>query len=546
MPSRQTIYIAAAEWRWVILVACALVLLTFVPLLWVALMGTPNWQFMGVLHNYQDGATYLSKMALGENGSWLVTFQHTPEPHAGAFIQVLYVLLGQLARVMGMPSLVLFHVARVGAALLMYAALYQLAASIWTRVRTRRIFFVLVAVGSGLGWLFAPLTQIATFPDFPLLPEAFPLYSTFMNVHFPLTLACLALLAGMFIVAFRPGADTDPALDHAWPIAGFLSVALAFLYPQALVPIGGALGLYMLIRWWQMRRIDLRGLRWLLAVILPAVPIAVYYMSVVSYNPAFAEWNAQNITPTPSPIIMAIGFGIPLILALPGIYRAARRFERDGNRIMLLWLLAIIVMIYLPTNIQRRFAVGMMIPIAYFATRAMEDVWIARISRRWRGFVFVLFIPLLALSQLFMLFLPALPAVFGNPQLAQGVFLERDYRIVYEWFSRSPEPEELVVLASPNASVWLPGWSDGARVVYGHPFETLDAEAKKLSVLDWYLAADGFDCRALLERWEVDYILYGPQERQLGETVDPAAQTDVCVSELNRVVNLGSVTVYAP
>src|SRR5579862_2978799 len=57
MQSRQTVHIMAAEWRWVILVGSALVLLAISPLLWVALRGTPGWQFMGVLHNYLDGST---------------------------------------------------------------------------------------------------------------------------------------------------------------------------------------------------------------------------------------------------------------------------------------------------------------------------------------------------------------------------------------------------------------------------------------------------------------------------------------------------------
>ena len=57
MQVRQAVHIMAAEWRWVIFVGCALILLTFAPLLWVALTGTADWQFMGALHNYLDGAT---------------------------------------------------------------------------------------------------------------------------------------------------------------------------------------------------------------------------------------------------------------------------------------------------------------------------------------------------------------------------------------------------------------------------------------------------------------------------------------------------------
>ncbi len=535
MQSRQTVHIMSAEWRWVILVGSALVLLAISPLLWVALRGTPGWQFMGVLHNYLDGSTYISKMQLGYEGSWLVYFQHTPEQHSGAFIQVIYLLLGHLSRLIAIPPIVMFHVARVGAALFMYVALYQLGATIWTRVRARRIFFVIVVLGSGMGWLFAPLLQNPAIPDLTV-PEAFPLYSTFMNVHFPLTIACLALLASLYITAFRPGAAQDPSVDTMLPLAALLSVVVALLYPQALVPIGGALTLYVGIVWLQDRRVPVRLLRWLLALILPAIPIAAYYVITVIYNPAMAIWNAQNVTSAPSLPLLLIGFGLPLLVALPGIYRAVRRFERDGDRLMLLWLVCGLVAIYLPINVQRRFMVGMMIPIAYFATRAIEDVWLPRINRRWRPVVISVFVPLISVSQILMLFLPVLPAITGYPQAAKGIFLERDYALTFNWLEPHTEQTD-VVLAAPLPSAWIPGWV-GSRVVYGHPYETLDAAQKQQQVLDWYDGTDtGVACVALLDQYQVRYILYGPEEQALGQTA--------CLGNLQLIATSGSVSVYA-
>jgi len=534
LSARYTVYITSAEWRWVILIAGALALLAFAPLVWVALRGTPGWQFMGTLHNYLDGATYFSKMRLGVEGEWLVTFQHTPETHSGALIQVLYPFLGQAAQVTGVPLMVMFHVARIGATVFMYVALYQLSATIWQRVRTRFIFFGIVSVGAGFGWLLAPLLQIDTFPDFPLLPEAFPFYSSLMNVHFPLTLAFLALLCSLFVLVFRPGADDDPMVDQMWGAAGLLSVALAFLYPQALVPFGGALGLYMLSLWLRDRRLNVRLLRWFLAVVLPAVPIAAYYTMLLIYNPTMAEWNSQNITPAPSPLIMAAGFGIPLLLALPGIYRAFRRFERDGDRLMLLWLLCMIVAMYLPTNVQRRFGVGMMIPIAYFAARALEDTWLPLLSRRVRRLSLVVLFPMIAISQILMLFLPIIPALVDRPEASLGVFLEQDYAAAFLWLDPRID-QSTVVLASPVVSAWVPGWTSG-RVVYGHPYETLDAATKEAEVRAWY-AADT-DCDALIERYNVRYIFYGAEEIHLG--------AGACRNTLRLIATFGSLEVYAP
>jgi hypothetical protein len=524
--SRDSIHITSAEWRWVVIFAVGLTALAFVPFLWVALSGASgtDWQFMGVLNNYRDGATYLSKMAQGMEGSWLINFRHTSETHSPVFIQAIYPALGQLARLVRIPPVALFHAARVVASLIMYLALYHLAASIWTRLRTRRLFFVLVAFSSGLGWLFS--NGDVTFPDLSIA-EMYPFYSSLVNVHFPLSIACLALLTSIFITEFRPGAVGEPGMNNGGLIAGLLSFALSLLFPQALVPFGLAIGLYVLVYWFQKRKITGREMRWIAVVVLPAVPMAAYYVAIVSYNPVVAEWNRQNVTAAPSPINFVLGLGVPLLIALPGIYRALRRFEADGDRLMLLWFAAMIVLAYLPTNIQRRFMAGMMIPLAYFATRALEDFWFRYVNRRSRVRLLVIAIPVMTFTNVLLLVL--------NLNVTVGPFLPHDYAVAFQWLKDRTTSDD-VILASEPVSVWVPSWV-GTRVVYGHPFETLNAQVKQHQVLDWY---DGqtTDCMTLLTEYHVQYVIVGPEETALGTTS--------CTSELNPVFQIGSVSVYAP
>lgn len=533
--STDTAHISPQEWRWLTVTASLLVLLVFAPMIWVALRGTEGWQFMGALHNYLDGATYLSKIQLGYENNWLVTFQHTPEDHAGAFIQVLYLVLGHFARLTALPTLVVFHVARLGAALFMYVALYQFAAVVWSRVRTRRTFFVIASVGSGLGWLFAPLTQNSTFPDLAI-PEAFPFFSTLMNVHFPLTIACLALLAALLISAMRPGNATPLTMRYGLPFTALLSLLLSLLYPQALVPVGAAMALYTGMMFARRSPSAPYILRWLLAMGFPALPVAVYIAVTIRLNPTMAAWNAQNITLAPDLPIFLLGFGLPLILAIPGIVRAALRFEGDGDRLMLLWLICLFIAIYLPTSTQRRFAAGMMIPFAYFATRAIEDVWIRYVNRRSRALVYGGLGLLMAVSPFMMLFLPITSALAGYPQAAVGVFLEHDYAISFNWL-RDRTSESDVVLAAPVVSAWIPGWT-GGRAVYGHPYETLDAEVKEQAVRDWYAAASPEQCAALIEQYQVRYVLYGPEEQQLG--------AGVCTDSMRLIARTTNVSIYLP
>lgn len=530
--SRDSIHITPAEWRWVILFSSLLILVAFLPFLWVAFSGATatQWQFMGMLNNYRDGATYLSKMVQGESGSWMIRFLHTTEPQPPVFIQVLYPALGHLAGLTRIPPVALFHVARVIASLIMYMALYHLSATIWPhtqRIRARRLFFVITAVGSGLGWLFWPLTGNNTFPDLTV-PEMFPFYSSLMNVHFPLTLACLSLIASSLIAAFRPGITDDPAIGNGGLAVGLLSFALSLLYPQALVPVGGAVAFYVVYHWVQRRSLTMRELRWLMLLVLPALPVSIYYAAIITYIPTISAWNSQNVTPAPSPIILILGLGIPLLIALPGLYRAVRQFDQDGDQFMLVWLVAILIAMYLPSNVQRRFAVGMMIPIAYFATRSLESFWLPRISRRWRYQLVGAALVSMTISYFILLVV--------NTNISVGPFLERDYKAAFEWL-KSNTTVDSIVMASEDVSLWVPGWV-GARVVYGHPYETLDADAKRNAVIKWYRGEDTADCLALLEQYKVNYIIVGPEETALG-------QTD-CTVGLTAAFHYGSVTIYAP
>ncbi len=526
-PTRDTVYITPTEWRWVIVLASVLVILAFVPFLWVGLSGANGnqWQFMGVLNNPLDGATYLSKMLQGYEGDWLIHFQHTSEPHNAMMLQILYPFLGQLSRVVSIPPIALFHAARVVASLIMYMALYHFAATIWPRRRSRRIFFILVSVGSGLGWLYAILSgDVGGVPDLAI-PEIFPFYSSLVNVHFPLTIACLSLVSSVVVVTFRPGCKDDPSISNGGLLLGLLSFLLSLLYPQSLLPIGVATTLIVGFRTFRARQIVMRDIRWLLLLLLPALPLAVYYVALVNYNPAAAEWNRQNITLSPSIIVFLIGLGIPLLIALPGILRSLKRFEPDGDQFMIVWLIVIFVALYLPTNAQRRFSVGLMIPIAFFATRALEGYWFSYFNRRWRYRLLVAVVPAMTMSYILVL--------MGNLTINSGPFLQRDYAVAFEWLKQEATPND-VVLAAPDVSAWVPSWT-GARVVYGHPFETLNVAVKEKQVLDWYA---GTNCAGVIAQYSVRYVIVGPQERSLG--------TDACTSDLNTVFEYNSVTIYSP
>ncbi len=543
MQSGYTGHVTPSEWRWVIWLSVGLIVLAFIPFLWIILVGVSDtrWEFMGILHNYENGASHLAKVFQGTQGRWLTQFLLTPEPHIGTLFDSIYAVIGQSSRLILLPGVVLFHIARVAASLFMYLAIYQLAACVWSRVRTRRIFFLIVVFTAGFGWIAGVLTEDPTYLDLTA-PEVFPFLSTLVNVHFPLSIGGLALLVSIIIPIFRPGSMNYPSVYNEGIVILGIALLLSFVYPQALLPIMLAFIVVILMNWRLRKQLMLREWRWLLWFIVPTLPILVYYGAVLNFREVIAEiWAQQNSISSPYLHVFLLSLGLPLILAVPGIWRAIRRFEPDGDQFMLVWLLVMVIMMYFTPAIQRRFGIGLMIPIGYFGTRAIEDLWFKFIARRWRYRLMVAGLPIAGASLLFVLFLPIFPVLNDDFDEASGMLLQSDYAQTFRWL-RERGGSNGIVLAAPETSTWIPAVT-GFRVVYGHPADSIQPAIKRRAVNDWYALQNIAECEDLLvgrvtfsESYLVRYIIIGPQERTLGDTV--------CVELLEPLETFGSVTLY--
>jgi len=494
---------------------------------------------MGVLHHHVDATTYLSRMLQGESGEWLVQFMHTPDQHVAVMVQPFYILLGHLTRISLLPAELIFQVGRILASIFMLSALYQLAAVTWTRVKARRTFFVLATVGSGLGWIVFLFTGEMTTVDLNS-PLAFPIYGALVSIHYPLATACLALTAAEFIPVFRPGADQQLDAHTGAPVI-FLGLSLAILYGLALLPITLALIASVVAKAVAYRRLPRRELSWLSWFVIPTLPLTAYYVLTALQNPAFEIWLRQRQLSAPGVLSLILGLGVLLILSFPGLVRAVRRLEADGDRFMLFWLAAILIFIFLPVFGGMSFGLGLVLPVAYFATRSLDDYWFKRVFKppRMQLWLYVIAIPVLSLSQLLVIFLPIFPLYKAE---AEGdALLREDYRHALAWIGQSATSTD-VIMTAPTIGVWVPIVAK-ARPVYGHPSETFNAETRLRLVIDWYASSNVEDCSWIIDEtatrtngFAVHYVIYGPYEQPLGP--------GVCLDLLRPVATLGEVSIY--
>jgi len=429
MQTTLTGYIVREEWRWVAFVSVCLLAMAFSPLLIAASIPSTQGQFMGGIHKYADVSTYLSRMVQGANGDWLVHLQHTPDTHRSALINPLYTALGHLSRWTIDSNIVIFHVARLLASLIMYLSIYQLAATIWVRVRSRRIFFILASLGMGMGWLVATLTGETWSADLRFV-QPFPFLGTLVGVHYPLAVALLALLGAISVHVFRPMNREWPTVNNLGVVGLLATLALSFVYPEALIPLGLAFGATAGIEWLQARRVQQRELAWMSWLFIPPVPLAAYYFLTMIRNPVIATWIEQHSLNDVHPLALPFGVSLLVVIGLPSLLRALRRLEADTDRFMMVWIVAMLAAFYLVSPFRLAFLTALSLPLAYFATRSLEGVWLAQMGRRTKQRWFVLGVALLSIGPLYVTLVPIVPLVQGAPIASMP---PPAYRSALEW-----------------------------------------------------------------------------------------------------------------
>lgn len=520
--------ITSQEWRWAVSWSVVVVLLSCVPYLIAALTAPAGWQFAGILVNPYDGNSYLAKIRQGMEGSWLFHLTYTPEPHQGAFVYTFYLALGHLGAVLGMSPLWMFHLARVSAGLGLLLVAFRFVAQITPHFHERRLAFIFMLSASGLGWLGVIL---GAFPIDLWIPEAFVPYSLYTNPHFPLA---MALMLVIFLQIIHPGPSMMAGRPFTFHYSQFIisalaAIALAMTLPFALLTVWAVLLVFTTWLCIVKRRLPWLHIWLTLIVGLSSAPLIGYYYWVSRTNSAIAGWTAQNITAAPPLWDLLLGYGLVGLAAAGGgglLIRQKPENPESGECFVLGWAMTALVLLYLPFDLQRRLITGLHLPLCILAALGLQRglVQIGFKGRQRRAITRIVVI-MGALGTLFVWGLPLL-AARQSPDSSETtalLFIRPQEAAAFAWLRENTTPAD-VVLASPRLSMFIPAQT-GARTFYGHPFETIEAKAKKAIVEAFYRG----DIQVLSPA--VDFIIYGPSERQLGQPKNLAAWLPVFTAD---------------
>jgi hypothetical protein len=510
------------------------------PFIYAAFSAGGDFVFGGFLLNPIDGNTYLAKMYQGWHGEWRFKLPYTAEQGNGAYLFLFYIFLGHVSRLSGLSLIIVFHIARlVSVAFFLYVLWKFISVSV-VDPNWRIPIFAFAVFGSGMGWILFPFGVLTS--DF-LVPETYPFLSSFVNPHFPLGLALLLL---MLMGISNKENETDKKIIsdwHAGLVALFLSIVDPFGVVIALVVLGGLFTWSLLLDILESRKADqlalahsrrenseysLRatGIRmgW---IVVFGLPILVYDVLVSNLDPVLVGWNTQNLTPSPPIWDLVLSLSPALILAVLGsktIFKERRLYPL----LLVIWVVLIAVLLYLPLGLQRRFMKGLFIPVVLLVFIPIYKLAQEK-SKKLKPLLIGVFI-ISILSNLIVLLI----AFYGIQTRDPLLYLTRGEAQAMDWIEAHTQSDALF-LASAQTGLFIPAHT-GRRVLYGHPFETVNALKEEADVNAFFSGDGQYEPDLLLADREVDFVFYGLREKDLGYIPQS--------SQLKAVYNHNDVTIF--
>jgi hypothetical protein len=505
--------VSPLERRWVTFFALFTLAITTLPYLIGYANQAENWRFTGFLFAVEDGNSYIAKMLSGAVGHLLFFTPYTPYPQSGVLAFLPYLLLGKLTAGAGQHEqlLAVFQIYRWLAGWFLISSVYKFIALFVQEVQLRKIGTAAAVLGGGLGWLLLIVSK-ETLPLEFYSPESFGFLALFGLPH--LALGRGLLLKGVQGYIRSPRSDVlhERQLDRR---SALWWVALGLVHPLNLVVGGAVVGVHFTLltltkvlrpNWlcgftWHDWQPSLRRAGWLA---LAAAPFVLYNAAMVKTDPFMAQWTAQNILISPPPLHYFLAYGLLIPLAVVGI-RKALTLPGGQGWLPLVWTLLLPVLVYAPTNLQRRLSEGVWVALVILAL--IGTMRLSETARKWGKYA----AGLLYITPL--IFFTGSLAAVQQPDLP--LFRSAAEIRAFEFLEEAAEPDA-VVLAGRGTSNPLPAWAP-LRVVVGHGPESLNAGYLTEQVAAFYDPKSAeMDRKTLIDDLNIRYIFFGPEERLLG------------------------------
>jgi hypothetical protein len=502
--------------------ALALLATLLANLAWLGgLHAVPAGARLSGLHtlNSEDTPTYYAWIDQARRGNLRFRQLYTTEPHEPALVNPLFLAVGALAAFTGLSNAAAYHVARVLLGLVLVPACYAFLSACLPGLRRRLIALAILLFAGGVGWIWrAAGAAPGAWPIDLWVPEA----SVFLSlVESPLNLASYALWASLSLAALRGLARGGVGSLLACGAAAALLVAIR---PYAAAPAAGLAVVGCALAAARSRATWGRAAGVAAALGIGVGVGVVPALLTLGASPVFAAWRAASTAAPPPLVALAAGVAWPLGLAVFGLRSFWMRGGPAGSWVCA-WIVVLLALVYVPIGPQvafsRKLLEGLPLPLAVLAGEGAVRLLTLLPSAALRAAALLAGLALAFASNAAVLRADARAFAGGAYPYRLPACLVRGLDEL-----RAQSTQEEVVLAPRLYGLMVPARS-GNTVVCCHRDQTVDA-ARKAAEVDAFYARGDAPRAELLERYGVDWVVYGPGQvppRDLAERLERRAVT---------------------
>jgi hypothetical protein len=506
------------DFLWFSIIAIAIMAFSSIPYWAAHFAETSELRFRGIYFDEMDYSVHISMMQAGRMGDWAYQMRFTSEAHQPAFLRMFYIILGHISKWINLAVETTFHLARWVFGFFALYAIYQLCRKIFPNLNQARAAFLLAALGAGVGWLQlilgAPLTPIS--PIDLWLIDAYVFFSISLFPSYSFTLVLMTSALNLYLDFLTTG---------KWRIIvfiGLFAIASQITNPIAFAVIDIAFIGATFILWWKNKKIELGHLYALCMIALMQIPLLIYNFLILRHNPIWSQYTVQHQTFSPPPIFYIWGFAPFWAFAIYGMILAFR--EKNPNITALsAWVISGFILAYLPLITQRRFLLGITIPLGIVAIYGLNhfikqiSIKIPAILKREQliYFAYILFssISSISLSLGSSLYLQTHP---------DNNFYPRDLMNAFVWLDENATPNDFV-LADIRTSQ-LAAQQTRLKLYLGHEMETINFADKMSNMEAFY---NGSAPSGWLQQTPIHWVVFSQYEKEVASSFIPGPDLEL-------------------
>lgn len=370
--------IEASETKFVWLVTLVLCVITTLPYVVGHFRVVPDTVFSGVIEHSLDSNNYLAYDNQSAFGRWLFRNPMTSEPHRAVFFNLEWLVIGKLGAILNVQVSEATGIIRIVCLVLMCFGIYWLSSFFLQSVFARRIALVAIMSGGGFGWIAAvhllhiPLDS-SYFIDLTNA-NLFPFYWALKLPHFLVSESLVVLGLCFFLRA----EESVRLIDYI--LAGLFYMGAGACRPYDMLFAITATVLYVVVQWCKGKRLHPRSTLQLVPVLM-SMPLLGYYFWIFKIHPVFRWWSLPG-NPAPSPLLLALGFGMSFFLLIAGC-RFRSKSLSSCEQVLLCCLATASFLAYSHRlfHFSFQFATNILVPMVLIGLAGLEE-WITHWTQK--------------------------------------------------------------------------------------------------------------------------------------------------------------------